>query len=253
VNSLQTASLIFVIVFSGALFGMLISRYLPDHHLSSETKAVITASMATVGTLSAFVLGLTVSTANVAFTTRNHEIVRFSDDLIRLDRLLRRYGSASQTSREALRRYAAMKAVDLFPAGGSGPLNFDNPRTLMLLEQVEDGVSSLKPENNRQQWLQSQALQIVGELEATRWELAQSTSNLIPVPLLGAFVIWLTVIFLSFGLFAPRNATTLVALFFAAFALSAAVKIAIDMETLQGRVRLLSAPVNHALDEINSQ
>jgi len=80
---------------------------------------------------------------------------------------------------------------------------------LSLLEELEDGVSALKPANSTQQWLQSQALQIAGELETTRWALAQEASSLIPLPLLGAMVIWLTVIFISFGLFAPRNATTI--------------------------------------------
>ena len=66
-----------------------------------------------------------------------------------------------------------------------------------------------------------------------------------------AMVIWLTVIFMSFGLFAPRNLTAVAALFFAAFALAAAVKIIIDMETLQGRVRISGIPMRHALEEIN--
>jgi hypothetical protein len=168
-----------------------------------------------------------------------------------MDRLLRRLGPAGQASRDLLRRYAAMKMQALFPAQGAGAPRLEDPRTLSLLEELEDTVSSLKPADGTQQWLQSQALQIAGELETTRWALAQEGSSLIPLPLLGAMVIWLTVIFISFGLFAPRNATTVAALFFAAFALAAAVKITIDMETLQGRVRISSAPMLHALEEIN--
>jgi hypothetical protein len=64
-------------------------------------------------------------------------------------------------------------------------------------------------------------------------------------------IIWLTVIFVSFGLFAPRNATAIGALFFAAFALAAAVKITIDMETLQGSVKLSSTPMRQALEAIS--
>ncbi len=238
-------------MFGGALFGMLLRRFLPEHHLSSETRAVISVSMATVGTLSAFVLGLLVSAGTNSFTTRNQEIMQFSNDLIRMDRLLRRFGPAAQTSRDVLRRYAAMEMQDLFPAGGARPLDLDNPRTLIVLEQLEDGVSSLKPASSTQQWLQSQALQIAGDLDTTRWALVQQSPTLIPLPLLGAMIIWLTVIFVSFGLFAPCNATTIGALFFAAFALAAAVKITIDMETLQGRVRISSAPMRQALQEIS--
>src|SRR5215831_11174105 len=125
-------------MFGGALVGMLIGRLLPEHHLSSETRAVVSVSMATVGTLSAFVLGLLVSTGSNAFATKNQEIMQFSNDLIRLDRVLRRFGPAAQTSRDVLRRYAAMKMEDLFPAGGDAPPQLDNPRTLGLLEELED-------------------------------------------------------------------------------------------------------------------
>src|SRR5262249_30355577 len=128
---------------------------------------------------------------------------------------------------------------------------FENPRTLTLLEDLEDRLSSLKSATSTQEWLQSQALQIVGDVETVRWALAQESSSLIPLPLLGAMLIWLAVIFVSFGLFAPRNATTIVALFFTAFAMAAAVKVTIDMETLQGRVHLSSAALRHAVEEIN--
>ena len=235
-SSIQAGLLILTIVFSGALLGVLLGRLLPERHLSSDTKAVITVSMATVGTLSAMVLGLLVSTASSSFSTRNAEVVQFSRDLVRMDRFLRRFGPAAQTSRDLLHQYATMKYRDLFPPGGGTP-SLDNPRTLTM--------------TSRQQWLQSQALQVVGEIETTRWALAQPNSSLIPLPLLGAMVIWLTVIFASFGLFTPRNATAIAALFFAAFALAAAVKIIIDMETLQGRVRISSLPMRQALDDIN--
>jgi len=74
------------------------------------------------------------------------------------------------------------KNRDLFPPGGGTP-SFGDPRTLTMLEQLEDEVSSLKPITSRQQWLKAQALQVVGEIETTRWALAQPNSSLIPLPL----------------------------------------------------------------------
>src|SRR5215469_3051252 len=249
-SSTQAGLLILTVVFSGALLGVLLGRLLPEHHLSSETKAVVTVSMATVATLSAMVLGLLVSTASSSFSTRNTEVVQFSRDLMRTNGFLQRFCPAAQTSRDLLRQFVTLKYRDLFPPGGGRP-NLDDPRTLTVLEQLEDEVSSLKPITSRQQWLQSQALQVVAEIETTRWALAQQSSSLIALPLLEAMVLWLTVIFVSFGVFAPRNVTALAALFFAAFALAAAVKIIIDVETLQGRVRISSLPMRQALEQIN--
>ena len=38
-------------------------------------------------------------------------------------------------------------------------------------------------------------------------------ANSVPLPLLVVLVLWLTIIFVSFGLFAPRNATVVASLF----------------------------------------
>src|SRR5215469_2069008 len=79
-SSTQAGLLILTVVFSGALLGALLGRLLPEHHLSSETKAVVTVAMATVATLSAMVLGLLVSTASSSFSTRNTEVIFFFTD-----------------------------------------------------------------------------------------------------------------------------------------------------------------------------
>jgi len=52
--------LFFLCVFDGALLGIALRRVLPEHHLSGETKDVVKASIALIGTMSALVLGLLV-------------------------------------------------------------------------------------------------------------------------------------------------------------------------------------------------
>jgi len=114
---------ILAILFGGALLGMLASRLLPERHLSSDTRTLISALMAVIGTLSALVLGLLLATANSSFSVRNQEVMQISANVIRLDRLLRRYGPAADQSREILRQYAAMKTHDLFPKAPAGPMS----------------------------------------------------------------------------------------------------------------------------------
>src|SRR5262249_30568981 len=108
--------IIVVAILSGSgLPGMLVARLLPEHHLSADTKSVVSVSMAVVGTLSALVLGLLLSTANTSFTTKKEEVTQISADIIHLDRLLQRYGPEAQDIRVLLRRYTAAKLKDLFP------------------------------------------------------------------------------------------------------------------------------------------
>jgi hypothetical protein len=243
--------IILVVVFSGAILGMQIGRLLPAHHISSETKAVISVSMAVVGTASALVLGLLISSANTSFSTRNAEVTRMSADLIRLDRLLRRYGPEAGTAREGLQRYVAMKFDDLFPGGTYGKPNVDNRATLETMEHVQDSILALRPEDNRQQWLIAQALQLMAAISETRWLLVQQSASSIPLPFLIMFVFWLTLLFGSFGLFAPRNVTTVVALFLCSLAVSGGVEMVLDMDSpFEGAVHISSAPMRHAMEVI---
>jgi hypothetical protein len=242
---------ILAILFGGAVLGMLASRVLPERHLSSDTRTLISALMAVIGTLSALVLGLLLATANSSFSVRNQEVMQISANVIRLDRLLRRYGPAADQSREILRQYAAMKTHDLFPEGASRP-NVDNPRTIARLEELEDGLLALKPANNRQQRLQSEALRLVNEVATARWSLVQRGSSGIPRAFLVVLGFWLLLLFVNFGLFAPPNALTIAALFVGALAVSGAFQLVVDMDApFQGTVRISSAPMSHALEEIS--
>jgi hypothetical protein len=61
----------------------------------------------------------------------------------------------------------------------------------------------------------------------------------------------LTVLFASFGLFAPRNATTIVAVFLCVFVIAAAVKLVLDMDTpFAGRIRLTPPPIHISGDPL---
>ena len=62
-----------------------------------------------------------------------------------------------------------------------------------------------------------------------RWLQYEQTTTAVSVPLLVVLVFWLTVIFFSFGLFTPCNATVLATLFICALSVSGAI--------LLGRIR----------------
>lgn len=80
----------------------------------------------------------------------------------------------------------------------------------------------------------------------------------VPLPFLALVVMWLTALFVSFGLFAPPNPITVVSLFVCALAISAAFKVVLDMDTPFGGpvhttgfpLRLSSDPMRQALDMI---
>jgi hypothetical protein len=114
-NSVPISAIIITILFGSALITMFVVRFLPGHHLSPETKSVISVSMAVIGTLSALVVGLLISTANSSFIAKAQEIADISADVISLDRLMQRFGTEAQDGRVLLRHYTAAELQDLFP------------------------------------------------------------------------------------------------------------------------------------------
>ncbi len=60
-------------------------------------------------------------------------------------------------------------------------------------------------------------------------------------------VFWLTVLFVSFGLFAPTNATVIATLFLCALSVSGAVFLILELaEPFEGLIQIPSAPLRNA-------
>jgi len=182
-----------------------------------------------------------------------------SSDIVRMDGLLRRYGPETAAIRTALQRYTGASLEDLFSNGGGTKQNVDNPATAKLLDDVQDRILALTPADDRQRWLSAQALQLAADLSAASSLVVQENVSSLPFPFLGAVLIWLTVLFASFGVFAPGNVTTVVALFLCAFAVSSAVKLVLDLDTPFDReihvspppIHISSDPLRHAMQAIN--
>src|SRR5215475_7186606 len=98
-SPIATSFLVFACVFGGALVGIALRRVLPEHHLSGETKDVIKASIALIGTMSALVLGLLVASAKGTYDTQKDELTSLSADVTLLERVLRHYGPEADKAR----------------------------------------------------------------------------------------------------------------------------------------------------------
>jgi hypothetical protein len=58
-------------------------------------------------------LGLLIAAASSSFNAKNQEVLLIAADVIRMDRLLRRYGPEAEGLHDPLRRSTAMKTEDL--------------------------------------------------------------------------------------------------------------------------------------------
>src|SRR5262249_37429921 len=160
-----------------------------------------------------------ISNANTTFTRLGGEVTALSAEILRLDQILLRYGSATDPARETLRQYAEQKATDLFP-DDPGDVRLGNPSTYELLQQLEHMLLALKPANLRDQWWLGQAMTLAGKIGDGRWLIAQQAGQGTPNAFVGLLVLWLVFLFASFGLFAPHNLTSAVVLTLCALAVA---------------------------------
>jgi len=252
-NPVTIGLVVFGVIISGAFAGWVIRQRLPAHHLTDETKSLVSVSMAVVATVSALVLGLLISNANTSFATLGREVTGLSAQILRLNQILRRYGPETVPARETLRRYAELKTTDLFP-DNPADVRLGDPSTYELLQRLEDSLLALKPANARDQWWLGQAMTLAGNIGDTRWLLAQQVGQGTPKAFIALLVFWLTLLFASFGLFAPRNFISAVTLTLCALAVAGAVGMILELEKgLGGLVHISVQPMRQAVKELQAQ
>ena len=252
-NPLIEGIIVFLILLTGAYAGWTVRQRLPEHQLTDDTKSLVSVSMAVVATVSALVLGLLISNANTSFRALGGDMTTLSAQILRLDNILRRYGPDAYPARETLRQYAEQKTADLFP-DEEADVSLDSPSTYELLQQLEDSMLELKPSNPRDQWWLSQAMTLAGKIGETRWLLTQQVGQGTPKAFLALLVFWLTLLFASFGLFAPRNLVSGVTLTLCALAVAGAVGMILELEKGFGElVHISPQPMRQAAKALEPQ
>jgi hypothetical protein len=240
----------FVAMFGGSLAGIFTARALPGHHLSSESATAVKLAAAIVVSLTSLVLALMLSSANSSFSVNAAIVKKLGSDFIHLDHMLRTYGPEASETRANLRAYATKKNEELFPASSTAPA--DNRETADLLDTLLQSILALSPSEKRQAPLIAQALSITTNIYAERWLLWESPGTNVPVQFLFVLIFWLFLIFLSFGVFAPVNATVIISFFLSALAVTGAILMILELGDPMHHswLQVSSEPMRRALAEI---
>ncbi|MGA2257141.1 MAG: DUF4239 domain-containing protein [Thermoguttaceae bacterium] len=251
-SSLSISCIVFACIFAGTLFGMFLRAFLPEHHLSAETKDVVKLGMGLVGTMTALVLGLLIASAKSSFDTQRNGLAQLSANIILLDRALAHYGPESKDVRDMLRASVADMLQHTWPQESpqSGQAAAKE-RTEGRYEGLYEKIEGLVPKNDSQRALQAQALKTGTDIAQMRWLMFAQKGSSIPTPFLVVMVCWLTLILASFSLFAPSNATVFSTLLVCALAVSSAVFLILELDRpFDGMIQISSAPLRSTLEQL---
>ena len=245
---LGISSIAFACVVAATLVGLFLHDMLPKEHLSDASKDTVKLGMGMVATLAALVLGLLIGFATNSFNNMRSEIQQTAANIILLDRVLASYGPDAKEIRDLLRQSTRARIELIWPEGKFEPSRLESEESVAASEAIQGKLRDLSPRTDAQRWLQTRALSLSGDIAQTRWLLIAQADNSIPPVLLAVLIFWVAVIFLSFGLFAPRNATVLAALLVCALSVSGSIFLLLELNgPFDGAIRISSSPMRDAL------
>jgi hypothetical protein len=252
VDSLNVAILVFVSAFGGSMLGIYLRRKLPKSHLSSESCEVVKLSTGLIASVFALVLGLLIASAKSSFDEQRAGFQQLSTNLILLDRSLKFFGPETAQAREKLRQTITLILELRWPASGSNPAGLDSPELTATASELLKAVLDLSPKTDAQKTIQLQAIQLCSELGKMRWLLSQSDESSTPAPFTLILVLWITLLFITFGMFSPWNATVVTILFICSASLGSAMFLIEELDRpFHGWIQISSNPLRDALKQFD--
>jgi hypothetical protein len=248
-SSAVIAGSLFVCLVGVALLGRRVHRYLPEDHLSADSKDAVKLAMGLVATMTALLLGLLISSAKGTYDTVRSEVMQMAAKVAFLDRVLALYGPEAADARRECRDDVADAVRRMWPAERR------EVAQVAPNEQAGDAfyvtIQHLSPHDDSQRALKTQVGTLMVDLAQLRSLLQAQAIPSISRPLLIALVSWLVVIFFGFSLVAPPNATTTLALVASAFSVACAVFLILELDhPLGGLIRVPSEPMVNVLNHL---
>jgi hypothetical protein len=245
-SSLTVGLIAFAFIFGGAVLGMFLRGAMPQNHLTDDSKDSVKLGMGLVATMCALVLGLLIASAKTYYDTQNAELTEMSAKVVLLDRMLAHYGPETNESRAFLRSVVERSIDQLWRPGGAPGSHLD-PAAISS-EALSEKTLGLSPKDDRQHFIQSQAVSLEISIAQNRWLMFEQASTQVPKPLVVTLIFWLTIIFIGWGIFAPRNATVVATWFVSALSVSGAIFLILEMYTpYAGLILVSSNPLRAAL------
>jgi len=201
--------------------------------------------------LAALALALLIASGKTAYENANAELRTSMARLVLLDRVMARYGSDTNAARARLRTLVETRLSQAW-GGDASATNAGGEEA--SIEPLQAELRALSPDTNAQRLLQSRALQVSGDIAEAHWLLTETVGDGLPWAFLAVLVFWLGLLFVTFGLLAPTNATVIGLLFACALLVAAAVFLIVDMaHPYIGIIHVSDAPLRTALGQLGQK
>jgi len=207
--------------------------------------------MGLVATMTALLLGLVTASARSSFDSQDAAMRTNATNILTLDRLLARYGPETRSTRDLIRKAVAFRIETTWPSDGSAGSGLAQAQDTPAVEEVENQILQLAPATDAQRWFKSEALRLTEDVIKARWRALGSQEGSVPLLFLTVVIFWLTVTFVSFGLYAPANASVIIVLLVSALSVAAAVFLTLELDDpFEGLITISSGPMRFVLTQL---
>ncbi|WP_188052201.1 DUF4239 domain-containing protein [Aureimonas fodinaquatilis] len=248
---LATSLLIFACIFGSSVLAMAIGRKLKPHHISTESRDVVKLGIGMVSAMSALILSLIVSSVMSSYNQTERDVQQYAADIANLDASLRDHGPEADSIRATMRQFTQMAIEGAWPTlhakdNQAGPTVVGH-----RLTAIGVSISDLSSATAEEQRTKLASLQAFNKVHQDYWKIAVETYSSVNPTLVTILTVWLTLIFVSFGLFAPRNLITYAFLFACSASIACAVYIILDLNApFEGLMSIRSTPLENALSRL---
>lgn len=228
----------------GIAVGSFLQRRVPDEHLTEQTKDIVKLTTGILATISGLVLSLLITSAKTSYDAVANDVKSAAADFIILDRTLADLGPTTLPPRQLLRKILDFsKQTDLSEAM-SVDAQFDPfAQAATYADQMNRFVREMPLAKPTDEPLRQRVLTLLSDLSHVRWMLQQEATNVLPGPFVTIVIVWLGIIFASFGLFAPPNPTAIGALVVGAVSIAASLFLIDELNTpFHGVIHISTAP-----------
>jgi hypothetical protein len=177
----------FSLIFGSAMIGMLIRRFLPEHHLRDDSKDTVKLGAGPVSTVAPRYSLLCARLRAVRLI--NAALTQNAAKIIVLD-CPRLATPEAMEVRDQLRRGVASAIEQVWPDEKTGVAGLTAVERSRALEEFHEKLRALQPSSDGQRAALSRALDLTSEMLQARWLLIEQQQVGLPVVLFVVLVLW---------------------------------------------------------------
>jgi len=247
-------------LFAG-IAGLILRRHLPERHRDRDTLDFVRLVVGALVTFLAIVLGLLTASAQSHFDNVGNTYRHMAGQVVQLDDALRETRTAGEPIRSALRGYLAAVIFSTWPdepaptgsfRRGLPPGQQESTALSALLRRVQAQIEELDPKALPAASLKATVVALFQDFITARWAVIETDHRTIPPAFYGLMLFWTALMFVGFGLCAPRTAVAAVTVLICAISLASVIYVILELDdSSSGLIAISSNPLREALADLD--